>query len=177
MRRAPVVIGATGVGLGLLFSFHTKPLHVDISAASGGSGTSGSSSSPPPTTGGTATTTPEPSSTGPTAPSGTQATGPSPSTTTPAPTNKSATGQDVPYRYGDLQLRVTEKGSRVTNIQIVSDGASDPRSEEINSQAIPLLQQEAMSAQSANIDGVSGATYTSQAYAEALQSALDRLGP
>jgi uncharacterized protein with FMN-binding domain len=81
----------------------------------------------------------------------------------------------VQYQYGDVQLRVTEQGSSITNIQIVSDNATDPRSAQINSQALPLLQQEAMSAQSANIDGVSGATFTSAAYAQALQSALDRL--
>jgi uncharacterized protein with FMN-binding domain len=181
MRRAPLVIGATGVGLGLLFSFHTKPLHVSISAASGGAGTPGSSRTTPTTEGGpgstsTGSTTTGPTSTGPTAPSGAGTTVPAPSTTAPAAATRSATGPDIPYRYGDLQLRVTEKGSTITKIQILSDGAADSRSAEINSQALPLLQQEAMSAQSANIDGVSGATYTSAAYAQALQSALDQMG-
>jgi len=153
LKRAPVVIGATGVGLGLLFTFHTKPVHVSVVSSAG-----------TPTTGGTTpATTPDPGS---------------PNTTTSpttAPATRSATGANVSYRYGDLELKVTEQGSRITNIQIVSDQATDPRSEEINSQAIPILQQEALSAGSASIDGVSGATFTSEAYAQALQSALDRL--
>jgi len=156
MKRAPFVIGATGVGLGLLLSFHTKPVHVSIvsSAPTSGSESSGAQSS--------ATTTP------------TTAT---PATTAPSAdtTSRSATGQDVQYRYGEIELKVTEKGSRITDIQVVADQASDPRSEEINSQAIPLLQEQAMSVQSANVDGVSGATFTSEAYAQALQSALDQL--
>ena len=167
MRRAPFVIGATGIGLGLLFSFHTKPVHVNIASSASGTatpGTSGASSTTAPTT----------------VPEGTGGTTPSSVTTTPSPpttasSTRSGTGQDVQYQYGDVQLKVTEQGSKITDISIVTDNATDPRSAQINSQALPLLQQEAMSAQSANIDGVSGATFTSQAYAQALQSALDQL--
>jgi uncharacterized protein with FMN-binding domain len=168
LRRAPFVIGATGAGLGLLLSFHTKALHVSIasSAAPSASGNgSGQSSTTNPGTSNRAPTT-APSS-GPTSP-----------TTAPpdtAASTRSASSQDVQYRYGDLQVKVTEKGSQITNIQLVTDNATDPRSAEINSQALPMLQQQAMSAQSANIDGVSGATFTSQAYAYALQQALDQL--
>jgi uncharacterized protein with FMN-binding domain len=169
-----LVIGATGAGLGLLLSFHTKALHVSIAspagASSGGAarGSGSSSTSSPASSDSPSTTAPSggapgSSSTGPTTPP------------TTAGTTRSATGQEVQYRYGDLKLEVTEKGSQITNIQILADDATDPRSAEINSQALPLLQQEAMSAQSANIDGVSGATFTSQAYADALQSALDQL--
>ncbi len=96
-------------------------------------------------------------------------------TPTTAAAARSATGQDVQYQYGDIQLKVSEKGSSISRIQVVSEGATDPRSAEINSQAVPMLQQQAMSAQSANIDGVSGATFTSMAYQQALQSALDQL--
>ena len=169
MRRAPLVVGATGVGLGLLFSFHTKPVHVTLASpakgsASAPSSTNSSASTAPPTT--AAQSGGSPTTSGP-ATSATTA----PATTVPA--TRSGTGQDVPYQYGDIQLKVTEQGSRITDIEIVAESATDPRSAEINSQAIPLLQQEAMSAQSANIDGVSGATFTSNAYAQALQSALD----
>ena len=80
------------------------------------------------------------------------------------------------YRYGDIELSVTETGSKITGISIVQDGAADARSYQINSQAIPMLTSQALSAQSAKIDGVSGATYTSQAYAQSLQSAIDQLG-
>jgi uncharacterized protein with FMN-binding domain len=160
------VVGATGVGLGLLLSFHTKPVHVSIvtSPTTEPTGAPGSGST---TTLPAAPTTTTPGST---APGST-----TPATTPTTEASRSATSQDLQYRYGDLQLRVTEQGARITDIQVVAEGATDPRSEEINSQAIPLLHQEAMSAQSANIDGVSGATFTSQAYAQALQAALDQL--
>lgn len=175
MRRAPFVIGATGVGLGLVLSFHTKPLHLTSVSTGGAAGTtpttrgggSGGSDTTPTTSGGGSGTTPTTSGGGTTA---------SPSTSPPTTTSlRSATGQDIQYRYGDLQLKVTERGTTITKIQVVQEGATDPRSEEINSQAVPLLQQQAMSAQSANIDGVSGATFTSTAYQDALQSALDLL--
>jgi uncharacterized protein with FMN-binding domain len=90
--------------------------------------------------------------------------------------SRSATGQDISYRYGDIELKVVEQGTRITNIEVVSEGATDPHSQQINSQAVPILQSQALAAQSANIDGVAGATFTSQAYADALQSALSGLG-
>lgn len=183
VRRAPFVIGATGVGLGLLLSFHTEPIHLSsVSTGSGANGSGPSTDGQPsgsgvssPATAGTApaSTATVPSSTG-TAPG---QTGPAPTTAPPTTTAavRNATSQDVQYRYGDIQLKVTERGSSITNIKVVQEGATDPRSAQINSQAVPMLQQQAMSAQSANIDGVSGATFTSMAYQEALQSALDQL--
>ncbi|HET6793444.1 MAG TPA: FMN-binding protein [Acidimicrobiales bacterium] len=67
-------------------------------------------------------------------------------------------------------------GNRITDIKTVVDDANDPQSYQINENAIPQLRQQALQAQSSNIDGVSGATYTSQAYVDSLQSALDQLG-
>lgn len=164
MRRAPFVVAATGAGLGLLFSYHTRPIKSSVAAA------------------GTTTTTPAAGSTAPgSGSSGSQSesagtSSPATTATTAPSASRSATGEDVEYRYGDVQLRVTEKGSHITAIDIVSDGSPDPRSQQINSQALPQLQSEAMTAQSADIDGVSGATFTSMAYEQALQSALDQLG-
>ena len=54
--------------------------------------------------------------------------------------------------------------------------SSHQRSQEISQQAAPLLRQEALQAQSAQIDLLSGATFTSESYAESLQSALDHAG-
>ena len=65
------------------------------------------------------------------------------------------------------------KNGKITNATAVTYPQDNPRDQEINSYAIPQLNQEAMSAQSANIDVVSGATYTSQGYQQSLQSALD----
>jgi uncharacterized protein with FMN-binding domain len=171
VKRAPWVVGANGAGLGLLFSFHTKPVHVSLASPAQGRtvsptspSTSTSSTSSTTTAGGDGTSvTTTPTTALPTTPP------------TTAAATRSGTGQDVPYQYGDIQLKVTERGSTITGIEIVADSATDARSAQINSQALPMLQQEAMSAQSANIDGVSGATFTSNAYAQALQSALDRV--
>ena len=175
MRRAPFVLAATGAGLGLLLSYHTKPISSGLKV----------SATLPPTSPDSSASTTEPTAEPTTAPSsgtttpGSGGTTPStvPSTTTTSPqATRSGTGQDIPYQYGDLQLKVVEKGSRITEIDIISDNATDPRSAQINGQAIPMLEQQAFSVQSANIDGVSGATFTSAAFAQALQSALDQAG-
>jgi uncharacterized protein with FMN-binding domain len=163
------VLAATGAGLGLLLSYHTKPVS---------SGLKVSATLPPTTPSSTGSTTTVPAASGTTTPgsSGSTATTAPSTTTTAPPATRSGTGQNIPYQYGDLQLKVVEQGSRITEIDIVSDNATDPRSAQINSQAIPLLEQQAFSVQSANIDGVSGATFTSAAFAQALQSALDQAG-
>jgi uncharacterized protein with FMN-binding domain len=83
----------------------------------------------------------------------------------------------VNYFYGDLSVRVTTSGNKVTNATIaaINDGGN-PRSIQIDQIAIPLLEQQAISAGNANIAGVSGATYTSQGFIQSLQSALSKLG-
>jgi uncharacterized protein with FMN-binding domain len=71
---------------------------------------------------------------------------------------------------------VTVTGGKITNVQPVIDTAYDARSYQINSYAEPQLLSQTLQAQSASINGVSGASYTSQAYAQSLQAALDKLG-
>jgi uncharacterized protein with FMN-binding domain len=82
----------------------------------------------------------------------------------------------VNFQYGDLQVKVTMSGTRITDVSVVQINESDPRSASIDQSAVPQLRQEAISAQSAHIDAISGASYTSQAYEQSLQSALDKLG-
>jgi uncharacterized protein with FMN-binding domain len=89
---------------------------------------------------------------------------------------KSATGDAVSTRYGPVQLKVTVSGGKITKIEAVQLPSNDPKSSQISSYAEPQLSQSALSAQSANIDAVSGATYTSDGYKTALQSALDNAG-
>lgn len=174
MKRAPVVLASTAAGLGLVLSFHTHaPKVAKLATGAGGPGAAGSSAA-----GASSTTAPTTSTPASTAPASTTPASGAPASTTPttaASTSRRATSEDVQYRYGDIQLQVTETGSRIANIAILQEGATDPRSEDINSQALPVLQRQALNAQSANIDGVSGATFTSAAYAQALQSALDQL--
>jgi uncharacterized protein with FMN-binding domain len=75
-----------------------------------------------------------------------------------------------------VQLKVTVSGGKITTVQPVQLPSSDPKSYEISSYAAPQLQQSALTKQSANVDVVSGATYTSDGYKTALQSALDKAG-
>ena len=87
-----------------------------------------------------------------------------------------ATGDAVDTRYGPAQVKVTVTDGKITSIEAVQLQGNDPRSVQISSSAEPVLQQEALAAQSADIDVVSGATYTSESYTQSLQSALDKLG-
>jgi uncharacterized protein with FMN-binding domain len=75
-----------------------------------------------------------------------------------------------------VQVVVTIRGSRITDVQPAAIPLDSGRSRSINTVAAPLLRQEVLRAQSARIDVVSGATYTSEAYAQSLQAALDRAG-
>ena len=162
MRRAPWVLAGTGAGLLALLGYHTASLSATGAAAPVANT---APTTEPPTTGATGTTP----STG-----ATSSGAPTSTSTTTAPTRQ-ANGQDVPYRYGELEVKVIAKGNRITNVETVMDQSFDPRSQQINDEAVPILRQQALSAQSANIDGVSGATYTSAAYQESLQAALDAL--
>ena len=87
-----------------------------------------------------------------------------------------ATGDAVDTQYGAAQVRVTVSGGKIVKIEALQLQGNDPRSVQISSSAEPLLQQEALSSQSAAIDAVSGATFTSASYDQSLQSALDKLG-
>ncbi|MCW7940984.1 FMN-binding protein [Streptomyces hygroscopicus] len=86
---------------------------------------------------------------------------------------RTVTGESVQTRYGPVQVRITLKHGRLTDVTAVSYPQDSPRDQEINSYAVPQLTREALAAQSAGIEAVSGATYTSQGYQQSLQSALD----
>jgi len=89
---------------------------------------------------------------------------------------KTVTGDTIQTRWGPVQVRVTIKDGRLTEVTAVSYPSDNPRDQEINSYALPRLRTEALTAQSADIDTVSGATYTSEGYRQSLQSALDSAG-
>ena len=89
---------------------------------------------------------------------------------------RTATGDAVGTQYGNVQLKVTVKGGRITNIEALQLPSNDPKSQQIGAYAEPLLTQSALSRQDGTVDAVSGATYTSNGYAAALQSALDKAG-
>ena len=84
------------------------------------------------------------------------------------------TGDAVNTRFGPVQVQITVSGGKITDVQVVQYPTRDHRDQEINSRAVPILIDETTSAQSANIDMVSGATITSEAYLDSLQSAIDQ---
>jgi uncharacterized protein with FMN-binding domain len=73
-----------------------------------------------------------------------------------------------------VQVRLTVKGGKITDVTVLQQPNGNPRDDEINSYALPILTQETLKDQSANIDMVSGATVTSTGYVQSLQSALDQ---
>lgn len=98
---------------------------------------------------------------------------PTPSAT-PSATTATVTGADVMTPYGDVQVKVVVTGGRLTDVQAVQLPSDRARSAMISQYAGPQLRQEAIQARSANIDVVSGATYTSEAYIRSLGDALHR---
>ncbi|MGW0695632.1 FMN-binding protein [Streptomyces sp. NPDC002738] len=89
---------------------------------------------------------------------------------------RSVTGAAEQTRFGPVQVRITVEGSKITDVTVLQYPSDNPKDQEINSYALPTLNQEAISAQSAEIDAVSGATFTSDGYIDSLQSAIDKAG-
>jgi uncharacterized protein with FMN-binding domain len=146
------VLAATAAALALLANFHTSPEPSSVAAGRPALPTSPS----------TATTTPVAG-----AP-------PTSSTSTTAGASRTIDGPVVPTRYGDVQVRIVVRGGQLQDVQGIQLPFDRPRSARISDEAGPLLRSEALQAQSARIDVVSGATYTSEGYASSLQGALDR---
>jgi uncharacterized protein with FMN-binding domain len=116
--------------------------------------------------GGTVSQGPGPQGPGPTASPG--------RTTTAAGPPGTVTGPVVNYGYGELATRVAISGSRITGVSVPVIRVAEQFSQELADRAIPVLRHEVLAAQSAHIQAVSGATYTSEAYAQSVQAALDR---
>ncbi len=200
-RRAVIALSATAVAVALLLNFRTPPANLQALGAAGGTvaigqqsvaGGAGASSGPAGSgpaggtvsgAGGTAASQAPASSSDPSAASGQSgsssgagagATGGSggSSGATASLRNGSYTGSSVDTPFGPVQVQVTIQGGRIADVQALQTPSSHGRSIMINAYAAPLLRQEVLAAQSAQIDVVSGATYTSMAYAQSLQSAL-----
>lgn len=85
----------------------------------------------------------------------------------------SYTGAASQTRYGAVQVAITVSGGQISDVQVPVYPSESGRDRSINSRAVPVLVQETLSAQSASIHMVSGATYTSTGYLASLQSAID----
>ncbi|HMK92744.1 MAG TPA: FMN-binding protein [Thermoleophilia bacterium] len=102
---------------------------------------------------------------------------PQPSATQGSSQVYTATGTDEPLAdgLGDLAVKVSVSNGRIVDVGMGRLNLQGPQSAQISDGVLPALEQQTLTAQSANIQGVSGATYTTQAYVASLQSALDKI--
>ena len=143
MLRAALTIGGTLAGIAALLSFKTHPA---TSAAEA------------------------------TAPSSTPATSATSTGTASGKTSgggRTFTGKVINTNYGPMQVQITLSGQKITAVKVLQQTDDGTNSQQIDSNAIPKLNNETLTAQSARIDAVSGASYTSSGYIQSLQSALD----
>lgn len=171
MRRIVMWISSTAVVLMLLAGYHTSfagPLAATSPISSFSAGTLAA-----PTTGTSSTATRTPAAGGTSTARGSGSTG---SSTPSASTSTTVTGDTVQTQWGPVQVEVSLSGSKIAGVAVLQYPDSNSRDVQINGYALPILVDETMSAQSASIDMVSGATYTSAGYQQSLQSALDRAG-
>ena len=160
-RRGAIALVTTAIALVLLFNFKTPD---QASVSNGIASTGGSLSTTSSTSGTSGTTSGSSGSTAQASPS---------AAATTATGTAMLTGSIYSSRYGNTQVQVTIANGQITSVtalQLPTGGRSGQISEYVE----PILSSEALTAQSANIDIVSGATYTSDAYAQSLQSALDQ---
>ncbi len=158
-KRGVIAAAITALGLALLFSFKTpdKPLQtLRGTSATGGNGngsdggTGGTVSNP----GGGPTSTPQAGQGG--------------------TANGTVTGSTLQTRFGPVQLQVTFSNGKISDVQALQLPNDRQRSAQISSYVAPILRQEVLQAQSAQIDLISGATYTSYAYEQSVQAILDQ---
>jgi uncharacterized protein with FMN-binding domain len=158
MKRANIVLSATAAGTAAVLGFHTHSPAVPVAVATPSAAAPATSSSS--------------GSAGTGASSGSSGS----STTSSSSTSKTALGDPMSTRYGVAQVRVTMSNGKVVKVEAVQLQNVDPKSVAISSSAEPALRQSALAKQTAAVDAVSGATYTSLSYEGSLQSALDKLG-
>ena len=90
-----------------------------------------------------------------------------------ASTTVTYTGSSAQTRWGDVQVRITVAGGKITAVDVPVYPSGNQRDQEINDYALPELKKETLAAQNADVDTISGATVTSDGYLQSLQSALD----
>jgi uncharacterized protein with FMN-binding domain len=89
---------------------------------------------------------------------------------------QTVTGSAVQTEWGPVQVAIAVSGSQIMDVQVLQYPANNPKDVQINNYALPILVDETLSAQSADIQMVSGATVTSVGYVQSLQAALDEAG-
>jgi uncharacterized protein with FMN-binding domain len=179
MRRIVLWAMSTLTVLVLLFSYNTSRSSTALVAAESRqvTTTSKSSDSTGSSSGSSAASSADSAGQDPTAASGASGSSSaksSSSTSSTSGTAKTYSGDAIMTRYGNVQVQITVKDGKITAADVLQVPMSDRHDEMINSMAVPVYNQEAVSAQSAQIDVVSGATYTWQGYTQSLQSAIDQ---
>jgi uncharacterized protein with FMN-binding domain len=169
LRRAIIALVSTAAGTVLLVGFKAglgqtaNPGTVPVA----GEGQQPSKSAPPPS--GAAPKT--------TGPAGAKSAAPGTGTSTKAANtlrNGTFKGSLIETDYGPVELSIVVAGGKITDVKVLKAPTEHTRSQQINTTALPKLRQEALAAQSANIDSVSGASSTSDGYRRSLQSAIDQ---
>jgi uncharacterized protein with FMN-binding domain len=163
MKKIVLWLMSTTTVLVLLFGYHTS---TSSKAAAVGGGFSLAAPSPSGAAAGTSSGS---------APGGSSAAA-APSSGSGSTTSGTVTGAVASTRWGPVQVQLTLANGRITDVAIPQYPDGNGRDAEINAQALPILVQETLKAQSAQIDMVSGATVTSDGYLQSLQSALDKAG-
>jgi uncharacterized protein with FMN-binding domain len=100
--------------------------------------------------------------------------GPSPSVAWVFATDGVFAGDVVEHDTGPVQVEITVADGEITQVRALQQPDELPRSVEINTEAIPVLNDRALDAQSSHLEFVTGATQTSEAYVTSLQSAIDQ---
>ena len=168
MRRALLTLGGTAAGLAALLSFKTHSLAAAAPEATSTPSASAATSQPMASGAGSSSASPAASKKA-SAPAGKA------SASSQAAT-RTVTGTVANTQYGPMQVQLALAGTKITKVTVLQRTNDGAESDEIDDNAIPKLSSETLAAQSARIDAVSGASYTSSGYVKSLQSALDQAG-
>ena len=169
MRRVVLALGGTIAGLVMLLSFRTHMGSAAVAGVPGAAGKTGGTSASG--TGGSA---------GSVGSAGSAGSGGGAAAAAPAPvsagsgTGTAVTGNVIMTGYGPTQVQVTLNAGKIVKVTVLQQTDDGVNSQMIDARALPLLKNETLTAQSAKINAVSGASYTSAGYIKSLQSALDK---
>lgn len=181
--RARILIGGILVSVGILTAGVESAVSqaTSTSQASGDTATGGTTSGSGSSTGGTGSSgssgsgsSSDGSSSDGSSSDGSSSSGSSSSGSSTTMKDGTYTGTASTTQFGDVQVQITVSGGTITAVKALQLTDREQRSVQISDYAAPILQREALAAQSADIDTVTGATYTSDGYAQSLQSAIDQ---
>ena len=176
MLRAVLTLAGTAVGIAALLAVKFQPAASSTPAAA--SSLPAPSATAQPTTPRSGSTTAAGKPSGSAMPRSSASGGSSSGTggTAQSMTARTFTGSVDNTQEGPMQVAITVSGKTITKITVVQQTDNGSESNSIDAMALPKLTSEALMAQSAKIDAVSGASYTSAGYIQSLQSAIDQAG-